>query len=1447
MLLPLHWELSESDPAVGDRTEVVPQRLDPVDEAKIEAFSGRRRSTGGDGVKGGGPMWVEIRVLQEAPVKGNFKGHGFDENNGRFPDIFSKMPKARDPKEDTKSLESNSKEASFDSDRATQIYLAEGGELLRTPRGTLPEHVPLAAANPAPTNAAPLHGGASPVRDARTSINLALPIPSAGPGPPSGPQPVTSLVRYLQNLQPPKPGAGMERREVDAARFSGASASTVAAAAAGVTSAIPKRREKGKGSGGGQILTVPLNSELQEVQSHSECCGSHVKGVMGVFGAEGRGRELRGALPHLGFVQFEGVQFGASRMALRNVLLAFTFIATGGLLFGYIIGINGNVVTKGQLICPDGWDGPVGTWRSTGFQQCWHFSDWDQGILSSLNLIGAVVSSAICFKWADVLGRKKEVQIGALLYFLGSAIAAGAPMLWGIYVGFLVYGLGIGFCMHAAPVYIAEIAPAEMRGTLVSAKEMVIVLGMFLGFAAGAIFAGWHQAGWRLMVVIAAIFACIVEVGIIFIPNSPRWLVLRSLRSNSLSEVDEEYAAEAKEALAFFRATTQQEIEEEFMTMLNDARDASAGSSHSASCSETLRYPKPLVIGCGLVFFQQVTGQPSVLYFATNIFKSAGFAGAAALSSVGVGLVKLLATLFTVWRVDLYGRRQLLLWGIFGMIIALTMLGVAFTFRHVDGDTVTIPRGAAIVTVLALMVYVSAYQVGFGPISWLMISEIFPLGVRGSALSTAAMVNFGSNILMTLCQTALMNALTPAGAFFLYLALALVSKVFVAYMVGSDASREFPGARESYNGSQEDAIIQILRSACGAIEDLSELAIPVLKKEKAESNPPGFESEGSPGTGATEAAPASASEPVLEAPPGNFTKEEHTEEKEPVETVQAIPLSEKEARGEETETKKKKRKRKHRSGPSTKKEKRKKKKVQAEEEEQAGARSTAAPVEDLTTTQEEKDLQVHENPKKFELKPAPKGIRPAHGGVLRRPAGLHRDESAPVPRELWGRGLTVQGADVPVAELAKGVELVIDEGSYFGAACRVAGTIRGLEVEREATHVLLQATGTDLESLLKRCTGAPGEHLRGHLCGPTCSGDRVAEDLIHIKKVRLARGHEEEEHWCRNLVAVEKPAGDDLRDLREKRDELKEAKEKDKSRSRRRSKKLRVKGGKEDKVAKVSSSSSSPVIQTDGTMPRAASSKSLQALFAGTGLDFKEKTRRRVARRARRLVRRKKQDRRESSSRSSTSDHDQEIDFAQEEGFFEGATKIQRVADSCPGALGARSLADMRRVLLQTAGFEEHSQLVTPTAVQYFRQELQRKSTGPVARELLTLCSSVDYLLRGRAAQAVDCLLQRVKSIESTMAGSHWSVSQRLELPPLDLQTLAPREELMSAQRAAAEDAKTRHLASLPDGRSRSKGMAKGKDAPSQEFTRRDRDRGKGKGSGKFDKGKKKEDDSKQG
>lgn len=225
--------------------------------------------------------------------------------------------------------------------------------------------------------------------------------------------------------------------------------------------------------------------------------------------------------------------------------------------------------------------------------------------------------------------------------------------------------------------------------------------------------------------------------------------------------------------------------------MYDDIKE-SVGTA-TARWTDAFNYPRPLVIGCGLVFLQQVTGQPSVLYFATNIFKSAGFGSSAALSSVGVGLVKLIATLFTVWRVDRYGRRFLLFVGISMMAIALAVIGIAFLYRSCQdqqqsladcpADDVRLPQGLAFATVGGLMLYVSGYQVGFGPIAWLMISEVFPLKVRGAAFSIAAIVNFASNIGMTLTQELLETALTPSGVFFGYLCFAFASLAFVRFVV----------------------------------------------------------------------------------------------------------------------------------------------------------------------------------------------------------------------------------------------------------------------------------------------------------------------------------------------------------------------------------------------------------------------------------------------------------------------------------------------------------------------------------------------------------------------------------------------------------------------------------------------------------------------------------------
>merc|ERR1719356_2197698 len=430
---------------------------------------------------------------------------------------------------------------------------------------------------------------------------------------------------------------------------------------------------------------------------------------------------------------------------------------------------------------------------SFGYGQCYQLSDLEKGFVSSLNLIGATLSSLICFRYADSIGRKAEVQIGAVLYFVGAAVAAASPVLWGVYVGLTIYGLGIGVAMHAAPVFIAEISPKEVRGTLVSAKEAVVVTGIFLGFFFGFVFSNMESVGWRYMIAVSGAFALMMEIGITFVPQSPRFLVLKAVRATGgLLNVDDGLLAEALESLKFFRkGADAAEVEEEFNLMKSEI-ETSVGTE-VAGCADAFKYPTPLVIGCGLVFLQQVTGQPSVLYFATNIFKSAGFGTAAALSSVGVGLVKLLATLFTVWRVDQYGRRLLLFVGIMMMTVALAIIGTAFLFRectiegvdlqHCEQSNIGLPRAWALTTVGGLMLYVTGYQVGFGPIAWLMISEVFPLKVRGAALSLAAIVNFSSNITMTLTQEVLQAALTPAGVFFGYLVLSIVSLLFVKVKV----------------------------------------------------------------------------------------------------------------------------------------------------------------------------------------------------------------------------------------------------------------------------------------------------------------------------------------------------------------------------------------------------------------------------------------------------------------------------------------------------------------------------------------------------------------------------------------------------------------------------------------------------------------------------------------
>ena len=493
-------------------------------------------------------------------------------------------------------------------------------------------------------------------------------------------------------------------------------------------------------------------------------------------------------------------------------------------------------------------------------------------------------------------------------------------------------------------------------------------------------------------------------------------------------------------------------------------------------------------------------------------------------------------------------------------------------------------------------------------------------------------------------------------------------------------------------------------------------------------------------------------------------------------------------------------------------------------------------------------------------------------GALRRPALAPPPAAAPGPRELWMSGEEVSMRSVPLELLGRGVKLVVSEGTYFTAPCQVAGTIGRLEIAGEDVHALIRATGTSNENLLRHASDKTKNVLRLHRCGADCSGDRVSEDLVHCKMIRQAKSKEAEEGWVDNLETVE-TMEDDLKDLRAREAGIgaplakegaldrergrslrkKEKKKKARSKKKKKDKKDRGsvhsspdKGGKskkkvdakKEKVGAASTSSSSSSVDLSGRKPRSAAVKGVTALFAGTGLDPSEKVRKRVAKRARRKGRKQKSDKSGSSGRSSSGGSTSEEGEALEAALFNPETKLQKIAELCPGALAAQSPQAMRTGLLQSIGSDDQPGALAPVGLAYFRQQLHRKASGPIQRELINLCTVLDLLVKGVPARAADVVAQRIKSIESTLGGAHWTVSQRLEVCPQDTMTLAAREELSSAQKAAAEEAKISFLASQPEGRS-SKGKGKDKDKGSSYRT--SQDKGKGKSSNKGDKNKKEE------
>ncbi|CAD5321918.1 unnamed protein product [Arabidopsis thaliana] len=437
----------------------------------------------------------------------------------------------------------------------------------------------------------------------------------------------------------------------------------------------------------------------------------------------------------------------------------FLFPALGALLFGYEIGATSCAIMslKSPTLSGISW---------------YDLSSVDVGIITSGSLYGALIGSIVAFSVADIIGRRKELILAAFLYLVGAIVTVVAPVFSILIIGRVTYGMGIGLTMHAAPMYIAETAPSQIRGRMISLKEFSTVLGMVGGYGIGSL---WITviSGWRYMYATILPFPVIMGTGMCWLPASPRWLLLRALQGQGNGENLQQAAIRSLRRLrgsviADSAAEQVNEILAE-LSLVGEDKEATFGELFRGKCL------KALTIAGGLVLFQQITGQPSVLYYAPSILQTAGFSAAADATRISIllGVLKLVMTGVSVIVIDRVGRRPLLLCGVSGMVISLFLLGSYYMFYK------TVPA----VAVAALLLYVGCYQLSFGPIGWLMISEIFPLKLRGRGISLAVLVNFGANALVTFAFSPLKELLGAGILFCAFGVICVVSLFFIYYIV----------------------------------------------------------------------------------------------------------------------------------------------------------------------------------------------------------------------------------------------------------------------------------------------------------------------------------------------------------------------------------------------------------------------------------------------------------------------------------------------------------------------------------------------------------------------------------------------------------------------------------------------------------------------------------------
>ena len=420
----------------------------------------------------------------------------------------------------------------------------------------------------------------------------------------------------------------------------------------------------------------------------------------------------------------------------KNSVIAWSMVvALGGFLFGF--------------------DTAVISGAEKSIQHFWNLSVFEHGLTISIALIGTVIGSLLGSRPSDKFGRKNTLYFVAGAYLLSSLGTAFADN-WYIFLAFrLLGGLGVGASSVTAPIYISEVSPAERRGRLVGLFQFNVVLGILISYLSNYLISQTGETSWRWMLGVQAIPAFIFLVLIRLIPESPRWLILKKGKIEQATKI-----------LAIINPLHY----EDELTAIKSSKLPSDAASNSDNLFSG-KYNAPIIMAVLFAFFNQVSGINAIIYYAPRIFEMAGLgAHSSLLSTVGIGMVNFIFTLFAINIIDRVGRRLLMIIGSIGMIASLLLVAFTFSLGHFSGFAIPV----------YVMVFIAFFAFSQGAVIWVFISEIFPNQVRAQGQTLGSSTHWIMAAIIAFCFPYLAEKLGGATTFFFF-AIMMVLQLILAW------------------------------------------------------------------------------------------------------------------------------------------------------------------------------------------------------------------------------------------------------------------------------------------------------------------------------------------------------------------------------------------------------------------------------------------------------------------------------------------------------------------------------------------------------------------------------------------------------------------------------------------------------------------------------------------